>query len=59
MIWKTMASHIIGNDLFYPVVVINEEIVAEENPKASKSIKKLMNYYYTRSNGPFICKIYV
>lgn len=38
---KEMSTHIIEEDLFYPVVVINEEIVAEGNPKLTDIYKKL------------------
>jgi disulfide oxidoreductase YuzD len=38
---KTMAEHIVEEDLFYPIVVINNEIVAEGNPKLSDIYRKL------------------
>ena len=38
---KQMAEHIIEEDLFYPVVVVNEEIVAEGNPRLTAIYKKI------------------
>lgn len=38
---KKMATQIIEEDLFYPVVVVNNEIVAEGNPKLTAIYKKI------------------
>lgn len=38
---KMMAEHIIEEDLFYPVVVVNDEIVAEGNPRLPDIYKKI------------------
>ncbi|MFN7251821.1 MAG: YuzD family protein [Anaerobacillus sp.] len=38
---KKMATHIVEEDLFYPVVVVNEEIVAEGNPRLADIYKVL------------------
>ncbi|RXJ01830.1 DUF1462 family protein [Anaerobacillus alkaliphilus] len=38
---QEMATRIVEEDLFYPVVVINDEIVAEGNPRLPDIYKKL------------------
>lgn len=38
---KKMAEHIIEEELFYPVVTINNEIVAEGNPSLPNIYKKI------------------
>lgn len=38
---KEMSERIVEEDLFYPVVVINEEIVAEGNPRLPDIYKKI------------------
>lgn len=38
---KEMVEHIVAEDLFYPVVLVNNEIVAEGNPKLTDVYKKI------------------
>ena len=38
---KQMSEHIVEEDLFYPVVVVNDEIVAEGNPRLTTIYKKV------------------
>ncbi|MBE6183029.1 YuzD family protein [Heyndrickxia ginsengihumi] len=43
----SFAQQVIEDDLFYPVVLIEGEIVAEGNPKLKDIFLKMENYGYT------------
>lgn len=38
---QKMSEYIVEEDLFYPVVIINDEIVAEGNPRLPQIYKKI------------------
>ena len=43
------SERVIEEDLFYPVVVIKDEIVGEGNPKLKEIVKEMEKYGYTVS----------
>ncbi|MBD3109042.1 YuzD family protein [Bacillus sp. AGMB 02131] len=43
------SERVIEEDLFYPVVVIKDEIVGEGNPKLKEIVKEMEKYGYTIS----------
>lgn len=43
------SARVIEEDLFYPVVVIKDEIVGEGNPKLKEIVKEMEKYGYTVS----------
>jgi disulfide oxidoreductase YuzD len=48
---QEMAKRIIEEDLFYPLVVIEDEIVAEGNPKLKNIVKEMEKYGYQESQA--------
>ncbi|OIK11248.1 YuzD family protein [Bacillus sp. MUM 13] len=43
---KAFAQRVIDEDLFYPVVLIEDEIIAEGNPRLKSIIKTMETYGY-------------
>ncbi|MBS4195216.1 YuzD family protein [Lederbergia citri] len=43
---RLFATHVIEEDLFYPVVTIGEEIIGEGNPKLKDIYKEMEKYGY-------------
>jgi disulfide oxidoreductase YuzD len=48
---QEMAKRIIEEDLFYPLVVIEDEIVGEGNPKLKNIVKEMEKYGYQESKA--------